>query len=291
VAEYRDKETLNTFAKIAADEYLGSNKTSLNTTLKKIASQEHLTPFQIEYVASEANKAVWGKLFSMDKQASYDFPLADSKEVLKDLQVSNSPGEVKTADLDYLSPPVSTKIASFDPLKAMGFVEENIEKSASARKEVKRQLQYRLEKVSHAKEELERELYVANTKIEELETSFVKTARNMILEYPFEQRGEAMDKIAEFLRASSEKPDQNRMLIKKLAHVMKRQGLVKEADLKAPEQYISDKLPCRVVNGRHQLSVLVKTIMDQYDWRDTLFHRYEIVDSSLPTIKEKIREL
>lgn len=290
MAEYRDKETLNTFAKLAADEYLGQNKTALNTTLKKIASQEGLTPFQIEYVASEANKEVWGKLFSMDKQASYDFPLADSKEILKDLQIPQSSGEVKTADLDYLSPPVSTKVASFDPFKAMGIVEENLEKSAAAKKEVKRQLQHRLEKISAAKEEIERQLYVVNSKIEELELEFVKTARNMVLEYPFSDRGTAVEKVAEFLRGCGAN-DHSKYLIKKLAHVLKRQGLVKEADLKAPEQYISDKLPCRIVNGRHSLYLTVKTIMDQYDWRDTLHSRYEIVDSSLPTIKEKIREL
>lgn len=290
MSEYRDKETLNTFAKLAADEYLGQNKTPLNTTLKKIASQESLTPFQIEYVAAETNKSVWAKLFSMDKQASYDFPLADAKDILKDLQVKQTPSEVKGADLDYLSPPVSTKVASFDPFEAMGIVEDNLVKSASAKKEVKRQLQVRLEKVAAAKEELERQLYVANTKIEELELNFVKTARAMILEYPFEERGAAMDKIAEFLRGCG-KTEQSQLLIKKLAHVMKRQGLVKEADLKAPEQYISDKLPCRIVNGRHSLYLTVKTIMDQYDWRDTLHNRYEIVDSSLPTIREKIREL
>lgn len=290
MSQYRDKETLNTFAKLAADEYLGQNKTLLNTTLKKIASQEGLTPFQIEYVSAEANKSVWGKLFSMDKQASYDFPLADAKEVLKDLQVKHTPNEVKEVDLDYLSPPTSTKTASFDPFKEMGFVADNIEKSASAKKEVKRQLKYRLEKMAAAKEELERQLYVVNSKVEELELSFVKTARNMVIEYPFESRAEAMDKIAEFLRGCG-KPAQSRVLIQKLAHVLKRQGLVKEADLKAPEQYISETLPCRVVNGRHSLYLTVKTIMDQYDYRDTLHNRYEIVDSSLPTLKEKIREL
>ena len=290
MAQYRDKDTLNTFAKLAANEYLGQNKTSLNTTLKKIASQENLTPFQVEYVVAEANKAVWGKLFSMDKQASYDFPLADSKSVLKDLQVSQSAGEVKTAELDYMNPPISTKVASFDPFQAMGVVEENLEKSAAARKEIKRELKYRLEKVAAAKEEIERQLYVANTKIEELELSFVKSARDMVLEYPFVDRPQAMDKIAEFLRGCG-RVEQSQLLIKKLAHVLKRQGLVKEADLKAPEEYISDKLPCRIVNGRHSLYMTVKTIMDQYDYRDTLHHRYEIVDSSLPVLKEKIREL
>ena len=91
---YRDKSTLNSFAKIASDEYLGKNQTALNDTLKKIASQEQLTPHQIEYVAAESNKAVWAKLFSMDKIASYDFPLADAKAVIGVLQVYATPGDL-----------------------------------------------------------------------------------------------------------------------------------------------------------------------------------------------------
>ena len=288
--QYRDKDTLNTFAKLAASEYLGSNKSPLNSTLKKIASQEQLTPFQVEYVAAEANKSVWSQLFSMDKQASYDFPLADAKEILQGLQVTQTPQEVKVADLDYLGPPISTKVASFDPFKALGVVEENMAKSASAKREIKRELQSRMEKVAVAKGELEGQLIITQSKIEELELSFVKEARNMVMEYPLEDRGVAMDKVAEFLRGCG-KPEQGQILIKKLAHVLKRQGLVKESDLKAPEQYISKTLPARIVNGRHSLYLTIKTIMDNYDYRDTIHNRYELVDSSLPALKEKIREL
>jgi hypothetical protein len=287
---YRDKSTLNSFAKIASDEYLGKNQTALNDTLKKIASQEQLTPHQIEYVAAESNKAVWAKLFSMDKIASYDFPLADAKAVIGDLQVSHKPSEVKAADLDYLSPPTSTKVASFDPMAALGLQEDNIAKTASARKEVKRDLQARLEKLSSAKEELERLMIVESTAIENLETLFVKTSRTMLIEQPLDERGAGMDKVAEFLRGCG-KPEHARKLMFKLAHVMQRQGLIKVADLKAPEQYISDKMPARIVNGRHALYVTIKTLFDKYDYRDTLGQRFEIVDSSLPVVKEKIREL
>jgi RNase P protein component len=290
VSDYRAKETLNTFAKLAADEYLGKSQTPLNSTLKKIASQEHLTPFQIEYVAAEANKSVWAKLFSMDKTASYDFQLADAKSVLKDLQIKQSGPVVNQSDLDYLNPPTSSKIASFDPMKALGIVEENMVKSAAARKEVKRQLQSRFEKMSAAKEELERLLIVTSSRIEDLELAFVKEARAMIMEQPFSERGAALDKVAQFL-VGFDRHEESRVLMKKLSHVLKRQGLIKESDLKAPEEYISDKLPARVVNGRHSLYVTVKTIYDNYDTRNTLGSRYEIVDSSLPVVKEKIREL
>lgn len=290
MSNYRDKATLNTFAKLAADEYLGKNKAALTETLTKIASQEHLTPHQIEYVASEANKAVWAKLFAMDKTASYDFPLADAKSILEALKVTQSPVKVNVSELDYFSPPTSTKVASFDPFAALGVQQEPMEKSASARREIKRELQVRMEKMAVAKEELERQMIVNNTTIDNLELGFVKAARTMVLEYSLEDRGQAIEKVAEFLRGCG-RPEYSRPLMKKFSHVLKRQGLVKEADLKAPEEYISDKLPARIINGTHSLYITIKTLFDKYDHQSTLSNRYEIVDSSLPVVKEKIRAL
>ena len=290
MSTYRDKTTLGVFAKLAADEYLGTNATPLNQTLTKIATQEHLTPHQVEFVAAEANKAVWAKLFAMDKTASYDFPLADAKEVIAGLQQTTAPAQIQAADLDYLSPPTSTKTASFDLFGAMGIQKEALDKSATARREIKRELQKRLEKVAQAKEELERRIVVNSTMIENLELEFVKTSRSMILEHPFEQRGQAIEKIAEFV-GNCGKVAHGRQLMKKLAHVLKRQGLVKEDDLKAPEEYISDKLPARIINGTHSLYITIKTLYDKYDHQSTLGQKYEIVDSSLPVIKEKIRAL
>jgi hypothetical protein len=290
MSNYRSKDTLLTFAKIAADEYLGKSKTPLNSALRKIASQESLTPHQMEYVAAESNKAVWAKLFALNKEASYDFPLADAKEILKDLQVVQQKSQLDEADLDYLSPPTSTKVASFDPFVALGVVAENMEKSASAKKLVKRELQARFEKLSQAKEDLEREQIVLASQIESIELEFIKTAQNMVLEYSFEERGLGMDKLAEFLRGC-DRPEYAKDLMHKLSHVMKKRGFIKQADLKAPSEYISDKLPTRIVNGRHQLYVMLKTLCDKRDQFPSLQSKYEIVDSSLPVIQEKIREL
>jgi hypothetical protein len=290
MSNYRDKSVLGSFAKLAADEYLGKSATSLNDSIKKIASTEHLTPFQVEYVAAEANKAVWSKLFAIDKTASYDFPLADAKEIIGGLQVTQTPTEIKNADLDYLSPPVSTKVAAFDPFQALGVQEDAMMKSASARKDIKRQLQVRLEKLAAAKEEIQMQQMIVGTAIDNLETKFIKEARTMILECPFESRGQGMDKIAEFLSACG-RPEYGQRLIEKLAGTLKKQGLIKAADLKAPDQYISKDLNARIVNGRHSLYITINTLFDKYDAHNSLGSRYEIVDSSLPVVREKIREL
>jgi hypothetical protein len=292
VSQYRSKDVLNVLAKLAADGYLKS-QTPLNEGVAKIAEQESLTPAQVEYVAAESNKSVWRRLFSMDKEASYDFPLADSAEIISKLQVEHKPKTVKEIDLDYLSPPINTKLAEFNPMKAMGFKDEVFEKQAStlARKELKHELQARYEKLAFAKEELYRLDLETSTKIENLEVQFVKTARALVLEESFEDRGMAFEKIAEFLRGCEGKMEYKLGLMKKLAHVAVKQGIVKEADLKAPEQYISDKLPARIINGNHSLYITIKTLFDNYDYHNGIREKSLIVDGSLPVVKEKIREL
>lgn len=286
---YRDKQVLQSFAKLAAEGYLGKTQTPLNDSLKKIASQESLTPHQIEFVAGEANKEVWAKLFALDKKSSYDFPLADAKAVLKEVQLVDKKPVVSQTDMDYLSAPESTKLASWDVMKAMGFEASGIDKVA-ARKELKRTLQNRYEKLAMAKEEIERLMFVKQSHIEKGELEFVKSARDMLLEEILDDRGQAMEKVAEFLRGCDH-PDYGRRLMAKLASVMRRQGLIKTADLKAPEEYISETLPARIINGRHALYVTIKTLFQNYDEYKDLSSRYEIVDSSLPVVKEKIREL
>lgn len=279
------KEVLNEFAKLAADNYL-KNKTPLNKSLQKIAKDESLEPHQIEYVAATANHNVWEKLYGMDKKASYDFPVADPVAIIGDLQVK--PKVIKEASLDYLGAP-----------SAHGFTEktasielDSLDKIAAKKRLLKKQLQERMEKCSVAKEEFERQMFVLHSRYEEHERDLIKQARTLILEQPFELRGEAMIKIAEFVNAAcGDEKTFARGIMKKLAAVVKGQGLIKQADLKAPEEYIADKLPAKIVNGRHALYITIQTLRNIRQEYDSLNRGYEIVDSSLPELKEKIRGL
>jgi hypothetical protein len=285
---YRDKSVLNTFAKLAADEYL-SHGTVLNQALKKIAKDEALTPDQIEYVAGAANQATWAHLFAADKTASYDFPLAKSAEVIKDLQLKTAAPVINDADMDFLSAPKSTKTAAFDPMEAMGFVADGIDKTAE-KKELKRVLNHRMEKMAALKEKLNDEFIITRSAIEALEETFVKAARQMVITEEDCDKPAAMEKIAEFV-ANSGDHDLGRDLMKKLSHVLLRQGIMKQADMKAPAEYISDKVPARHVNGNHALYVTINTLFAKKDYASNILNRYEIVDSSLPQIQEKIRAL
>jgi hypothetical protein len=284
---YRSKEVLNQLAKLAAEAYL-TKKTALNTSLTKTAKEEGLEPHQIEYVASQANHAVWERLYGMDKKASYDFPVADPNVVINDLQIKPK-GIIKEASLDYLAGPngFMEKTASFDLASV-----EPAQKTAAEKRDLKRVLEHRFDKMSSAKEEFERQMYVIDLKTSELEKSFVKEARSLLMEQPFTDRGQAMDKIAEFVRSATEgNVDLGKGLMKKLSAVLVGQGLVKKADLKAPEEYIDEKMPAKIVNGRHALYITIKTLKDLRQEYDPIHRGHEIVDSSLPELKEKIRAL
>ena len=290
---YKDKSVLNSFAKIAVDNYFGDNKTQLNDSLKKIASSEELTPVQVQYVAAEANKGVWQKLFGMDKTASYEFPMADAQVVLEGLSIKHTTAKIDVDNQDYQAPPTSEKVASFDPFAALGIVQKDFEKNASvaARKEVKRQLEYRYQKLAQVKEEIYGRQMEVGTLIDNAEREFVKAARELIMQQPLAERGDAFAKIASFVNSTTGKPEYKVNLMRKFAHVLKGQGLIKAADLKAPEEYISESLPAQIINGRHPLYITIKTIMDNYDQHAYLHRQHEIVDSSLPVVKEKIRAL
>jgi uncharacterized membrane protein len=275
-------------AKIAAESFL-TKKIALNASLTKIAKEESLEPHQVEYVASQANHAVWERLYGgLNKKASYDFPVADPNVVISDLQIKPK-AIIKEASLDYLAAPTGST----------GFIEkhasinlDSIDKTAAQKRQLKKEMQARMEKMSSAKEELERKMYVITLKSGELETVFVKEARTMVMQAPFADRGEAMTKIAEFVRSASESDlDLAKGLMKKLSAVLAGQGLIKQADLKAPEEYISENMPAKIVNGRHALYITIKTLRDLRKEYDPLHRGHEIVDSSLPELKEKIREL
>jgi len=283
---YKSKEVLNTMAKTAADSYIKSGK-SLTETLKKTASAEGLVPHQVEYVAAEANKMVWAHAYKLDKKAAYDFPLADPNAILEQSQVKQVE-KVASADLDYMLPPGSmTKVANDGQAYGSFDVEEN--KNIS-RRQLKHDLQNRYEKIALAKEDMEARIIVKQATVDKLKEKFVKEARVLIIETPFTEREAAMEKIAEFVRSTGH-IELGRELMRKLASKVTRDGLMKTAGMKAPEEYISEKLPARIINGNHSLFITIDTIVKEEDCLSNMRKNFIIADDTLPVLKEKIRGL
>ena len=79
-----------------ASSYLNSGVAPTDS-LAKIASAEELTPHHIEVLACEANKEIHKHKYAaaQDKYFAADFPLADAKSVISQLQADG--GEVKVS--------------------------------------------------------------------------------------------------------------------------------------------------------------------------------------------------
>lgn len=285
---HKSKETLNSLAKIASDAYLAKKSTPLNTSLKKIAESEELAPHQIEYVAGQANQMVWAQLYKKDKSAAYDFPIADPNEVVSELQTKEA-SVVSTADLDYAAAP-SDMVKVARDMSVMGEFSTEITAN-NGRRELRATLESRMQKLAQLRERISDEICAIESKLETNVANFVREARTLVMQTPFSDRDSAFDKIAEFVRGSTKDVEIGRTLMRKLSEESVRSGLVKKAGLRAPEEYISETLPARIVNGNHTLYIMIDTIGTLRQEALELARRRELVDSTLPVLREKIRAL
>ena len=284
---YKSKDYLNSLAKTAADSFIGK-KVPMNDTIKKVASAEGLQPHHVEYIAGEANKMVWAREYKMNKTAAYDFPIADPNVIVGGLQ-RKSIQKVAEVDLDYMIPPSELKKTASPDGEAYGVFESDATKGVDKR-QLKQTLMSRYEKLAQARSDGELDLMSLESKNMFLEKQFVKEARVLIMETPFTERADAMDKIAEFVRSAGN-IEVGKRLMQKLSSAIVSAGLVKEADLKAPEEYISETLPARIINGNHSLYITIDTIVKHEDRISSLKRDFIICDDTLPVLKEKIRGL
>jgi hypothetical protein len=284
---YKSKEYLNSLAKTAADLFV-NKKTPMNDTLKKVASSEGLQPHHVEYIAGEANKMVWAREYKLNKTAAYDFPIADPNVIVGDMQ--KKPIEkVAEVNLDYMSSPSELKKVASTDGEAFGVFESEVTKDQD-RKQLKQTLTARYEKLAQARKDGELDLLSLESKVMHLEEKFVKEARVLIIETPFTERAQAMEKIAEFVRSAGHF-EVGKRLMEKLSKAIVSSGLIKQADLQAPEQYISESLPARIINGNHSLYITIDTIVKHQDRISSLKNNFIICDDTLPVLKEKIRGL
>lgn len=288
----KSKDVLLNLAKIASSAYFGKNKVPLQDSLQKIAQAEELTTDQIMYVTAEANKDVWSQLFKLDKTASYSFQPVDPKSLISDLQVKEA-AAVSAQSLDYLSAPGHKKEAAADGMSFEGYFSRgDAVDDANTRTELRQALNHKIEKMAFAKDQLETDLIILRSQASKLETDIIKEAHQMIIREDFGQRGQVLDTVAEFMRGACEgNLALGQRLMSKLSFVLKRQGLIKEADMKAPEEYISETLPARIVNGNHSLYITIDLLAKKEREISDVNRQWLIVDSSLPELKEKVREL
>lgn len=284
------------WASVIASSFLNSG-VAPTTTLCKIAAAEELTPDQVGILAGEANKVIHSHKYAKadDKYLAADFPLADAKAAVAQLQIG---GEAKLAAVM----PAPTRIDDGpDPFQMFGVKPDETVKTAELRHELKAAHL----KTANLKEKLADKEILEKWAADGAEAGFIKTARQMVLSGANSSgRMKILGDIDHFTKCA-EMRDLSRKPLAKLAYVLQKEGMLepahakaalayflsKEADCKAPQELISEWLPAKVVNGSHPLYVTLKTFKDHNARMNHNRGRASIVDDSLSVISQRIRAL
>lgn len=265
-------------------------------SLTKVAMAEELTPHQIGVLAGEANKEIHRHKYAAakDKYFAADFPLADAKMAIDMLQADG--GEVKIST--QLPEPV-VKPQELDLFKAFGVEEPAMDKRAC----VKSELKIASVRADHLQQKVEDKALLSKFAADAACEKFIKLARSFVLqeENP-EARMKALGKLDQFVKSAG--MDEGRDLLAKLSYVLGREGMitpsqtkvafqyfVKKADVKAPQELISEWLPAQIVNGEHPLYITLKTVRDCKNDEKLHNDKHTIIQDKLNVIRQKVRAL
>lgn len=267
----------------------------------KIAKEMGFVPHQIETLSAEVNKFIHQRKYASaeDKYHAADFPLADAKKAIAALQADG--GEVKIA-VSLPEPKFSR--SEDDPTefyKMFGVTPEQIDKTASVKHEIKNTFQ----KTALLKQKTQDKEILDKYAAEAAESNFIKTARKMLIGEPSSaDRFRILGEIDHFCKSAG-MADVAKKPLAKLAYAMMREGMIepsrakpameyflaKEADEKAPQEWISPTLKAKIVNGKHPLYITLKTLKDTGSAYDLSKDRYQLVDDKLQILGQKVRAL
>ena len=290
-------DVLKEFAKEASHAFMGSTKTPLNHTIQKTAKVESLTPDEISIVCTEANKTAHAEMFKTASNKYVDFEIADADVIVSTLEEKLS----KTASVRgvhgaevFMNEWETEKTASGSLDSDFNYAPSEVKKIApdfdmvrQAGHDGLRTPQTHIDKVAAMKKVAEAsaikdEIIVLDNQIESAERNFVKEARNLLLEYPFNERPDKFAYIAKFCSVAGMPEASFNKMASLTEHVMKKQGLMEKfASLKADGQYISDDLDARVINGDHSMIVHIKTLADKEVRREHLKNKHNLIKTEM----------
>lgn len=265
-------------------------------TLTKIARSEELSPHQIQVLAGEANKYIHTHKYASaeEKYHAADFPLADAKQAIASLQLDG--GSIKVA-AHFVDPIFEDK--GPDAYEMFGIKPEVLDKTAS----VKHQVKTAEEKLELLKQKLDDKSFMLKSAYEKATYDFIKMARQCLIEESNSaDRMKVLGQLDQFVKIAKSKS--GKKLLAKVAFVLMKEGklepsianrsisyFTKEADEKAPQELISDRLPTQVINGDHPLYITLKTVGDLE--AQLLRHEQEglLVQDKLKILKQRARAL
>lgn len=144
----------------------------MNQMIVKIATENDLSPIQIQRICEIANHSTYSQMIKNSEDKTFEFPLARSDEIMGFLKE-----EPEKTSSDYNMPPRSSSV-DVNSNKLFGF---NSLSNESDVEESKKVAQNTLTKVAAAREELESRVIVNDGKIDTTEDLFFKQAKEMIL--------------------------------------------------------------------------------------------------------------
>lgn len=300
---------INSWASKISEDHLSSGIDPTDGVVK-IAEANGLTPHQVEVLSGETNKKIHIEKFAKvdDKYHAADFPLADSREVIRRLQVDSDSEKVASVNCDGDWFGEMDKFAMPDPKVDVdwnalyGVEPETIEKTASANRT---ELNNEFQKLASMKDAQDEITATAEHAAGSAEVAFIKSARQHALSgLDSNDRLKKLADVAHLAECCDLYPVAKAPLAK-LAYALGQEGLVdprlaqkateffmdKKADQTAPDYLISDWLNSRVVNGNNPLVITLKTYADCRERAEAEAQRSNLVDDKVRIYAQKIRSL
>jgi len=265
-------------------------------TLSKIAQQEELVPHHIEILAAEANKEIHKHKYAAaeDKYFAADFPLADARKVIGGLQADKG-SEKFAAEL----PEPVFHSQELDLHAAFKVAPQVMDKTASVRTHLK----HAAVKGELLEQKLADKATLAKYASQAAEGRFIKMARQYVLDKDGSAaRMKALGDLDVFVKSAG--VPEARASLGKLAYVLGKEGLitpdqlrtavryfVKEADVTAPQELISEWLPAQIVNGEHPLYITLKTFRDCKNALEDCDNDHKLIHDKFKIVKQKVRAL
>jgi hypothetical protein len=104
-----DPTQYSEWAQQAVSSYL-ENGITLNDSISKIASANHLTPTQVEQVCQQANVATYENMFNTVEDKTFTFPIANPGEIIEGISVQEKTASENSTPADYFLEPPKPKL-------------------------------------------------------------------------------------------------------------------------------------------------------------------------------------
>ena len=84
---------------------------SLNDSIMKIASENHLSPTQVKQVCQQANVATYESLFPTKEDKTFTFPIANPNDIIEGIQQVEKTAQENVIPADYFLEPPKPKVS------------------------------------------------------------------------------------------------------------------------------------------------------------------------------------